>query len=81
MICHQYLILCADDRPTVAAQVPAAAAHRGGDGGGRGGHEQRGQDADLHLPGEPVHRRHRLPKHRRKIEHHFIIIMTIMGLI
>ncbi len=30
-----------DDRHAVSAQVPAAAAHRGGDRGWCGGHEQR----------------------------------------
>lgn len=67
----QFFCICiffffADDCPAVAPQIPTAAAHRGGDGRRRGGHEQRGPDSDLHLPGEPVHSRHGLPEHRRE---------------
>lgn len=65
-----FLLACflrADDRAAVAAQVPAAAAHRGGDGGRSGGGRQRHQDAELHLPRDPVHSRHRLPEHWRKL--------------
>lgn len=61
-----FLFFSADDRLAVASQIPTATSHRGGDRRRRGGHEQRGQNPDLHLPREPVYSRHCLPEHRRK---------------
>lgn len=57
---------CADGCAAVAAQVPAEAAHRGGDGGWGGGHWQWRKDSELQLPRDPVHSCHCLPEHWRK---------------
>ena len=61
-----FFFFSADDCLAVTSQIPTATSHRGGDRRRRGGHEQRGQNPNLHLPREPVYSRHCLPEHRRK---------------
>lgn len=55
-----------DDRSSVAPQVPASSAHRGGKGGELRRPLPFIQSSDLHLPRDAVHRCHRLPECRRK---------------
>lgn len=58
-----------DDRPSVAAQIPASSPHRGGEGGRLRGALPFLQSSNLHLPWDSVHRRHCLPERRRESSH------------
>lgn len=51
---------------TILAQVPAPPACGRSERGRHGGHQPAWPRADIHFPGDPVHRRHRLPEHRCK---------------
>lgn len=55
-----------DDRSSVAPQVPASSAHRGGEGGKLRRSLPSIQSSDLHLPRDAVHRCHCLPERRCK---------------
>lgn len=58
-------LLGADGGPAVSAQVPAEAPRGGSERGRHGGLQPAGPSADVHLRRDAVHRRHRLPEHRR----------------